>query len=149
MSQQALPIWTPAWPTWMEMHSRIVAVLRLQSRWRRGGEEVIIQAKCLAGTVKCRNRRTRRTGSQLIQTLRALTSPWVSSKFCRCPGPALQPSLRIPHYSVLASGICIQSTGLPEIGQSAQRHLCRQAARAHSRREPRFGVSGSWVRFSA
>ena len=21
-SQQALPIWTPAWPTWMEMHSR-------------------------------------------------------------------------------------------------------------------------------
>ena len=21
-SQQALPIWTPAWPTWMEIHSR-------------------------------------------------------------------------------------------------------------------------------
>merc|ERR1711887_231768 len=26
-SQQALPIWQPAWPTWMEMHSRMLLVV--------------------------------------------------------------------------------------------------------------------------
>lgn len=80
---------------------------------------------------------------------RAQISPGVSSEFSRCSGPDLHSSLRIPYSFTLASGVCIQGTGLPQIGCRVQRYQCRQASRAHSRMVARLEVSGAWVGSSA
>lgn len=80
---------------------------------------------------------------------RAQISPGVSSEFSRCSGPDLHPSLRIPYSFTLASGVCIQGTGLPQIGQWVQRYQCRQTIRAHRRMAPRLRDRVTWVHFSA
>uniref|UniRef100_A0A1I8IN25 CTP_transf_like domain-containing protein n=1 Tax=Macrostomum lignano TaxID=282301 RepID=A0A1I8IN25_9PLAT len=53
--QAALPIWTPAWPTWTEMHSRCDASLaKAESPTRRAEQQVGERAPpCMQGTEAC------------------------------------------------------------------------------------------------